>query len=176
MTERQTELLMRLRTEFDRSFAVPARAEASGFVELLGFRVGETSYAVGLADVAAVHELRAVTRVPGQRLGFEGITFAQGQFVAVYDLAALIEARSESGSCRWLLISRQDRQVGFAVDAMDGYLRTSPDNVVAMPDQQLGSAVQQSVVEGSTTRLIVNFAALIDALARDTEREAGNRR
>jgi chemotaxis signal transduction protein len=177
IAQTQADPLAQLRTEFDRSFTRPARTETSNFFEVLTFRVGDGRYAVRLGQVASVQEVRAVTRVPGRRLGFEGLVAVQGQLVAVYDLAALIAAPGNAISRRWLLVCRDERQVGFLVDVVDGYLRSSPEHLVTMTDRQHDdTAVYQAISEGAVTRLVVDFTALLTALRREVEREGRSAR
>ncbi|HMA97334.1 MAG TPA: chemotaxis protein CheW, partial [Polyangiaceae bacterium] len=123
-------LLAQLRSEFDHEFAEPPRQERAESLEFLSFRAGGGNYAVTLGEVAAVQEIRSVTRVPGNRPGFDGLVTFQDQLVAVFSLAILIAAPQPSTDCRWLLVCRADRQVGFSVDGIDGYQRASISEVI----------------------------------------------
>jgi chemotaxis signal transduction protein len=174
---RESALLERLRDDFDKSFAKAARSATVDEIEILGLGVGDGAYAVRLADVAAVHEIGAITRVPGRRPGFDGLTTAQGQLVAVYDLARLVAAPGASRARRWLLVARADAEVGFAVDAVEGYRRVASERVVpAAGKDAAGSAVRSAIDEVSGPRLLVDLEALVAELRRSLGvREGGSR-
>lgn len=173
MTESvQTNLCVRLRDEFDRSFTLGSRAITETAIELLGFRVGDGSYAVRLEQIATVQEIRNVTRIPGQASGLEGLLAVQGQLVAIYDLAVLLRSPGNALSRRWLLICRNEPQVGFAVDSIDGYLRKSQADLVAANEQhQRHLAISHALDEEPSVRLVVEFNVLTDALRRDLVQE-----
>jgi purine-binding chemotaxis protein CheW len=174
---RAVDFLEQLRGDFDRSFAQPSKTEATELVEFLAFRVGGTCYAVRLQHVGAVHELRAMTRVPCHSPGFDGLTAVQGQLVAVYDLAAWVTTTGKASSRRWLLVCHEDRQVGFTVDTVDGYLRIPPSRVVATEDsQQRSTSVSHAFDDDSGPRLVVDFSLLLDSLRHVVEREGVNTR
>lgn len=178
MVEAQrTDLLTQLRDDFDRSFVLPTQTATDELVEFLGFRIGDTGYAVQLGNVGTVHEIRSVTRVPCRFLGFEGLVAVQNQLVAVYDLAVLAAAPGKSTSRRWLLVCRDDRQVGFAVDAVDAYLRVPLSRVIATADsQQCNTAVRQAIDHSAMVRLVVDFPTLLTSLRRDIDREGRSTR
>ena len=164
----QSDLITRLRTEFDRSFTLNTHTVTEAPVELLTFRVGEGKYAARLEHIATVYEIRTVTRIPGQASGLEGLVAVQGQLVTVYDLAVLLRAPGNTISRRWLLVCSHDRQLGFAVDAIDGYVRKSPTALVPASDnQQHHLAVSHALEEESSTRLLVDFTVLLNSLRRD---------
>ncbi|MGC4070695.1 MAG: chemotaxis protein CheW [Polyangiaceae bacterium] len=155
-------LLAQLREEFDREFGRPARALTTEHVEFLGFRAGGGTYAVDLGDVSIVHEIRHVTRVPSAHRGFEGLVTVLDDLVAVYDLAALLVGAKSDSARRWLLVSRKDGQVGFAVQAVDGYLRTPRSKIVSQKGRSgRGDFLGDAIDEEEGLRRIVDFGALI---------------
>jgi chemotaxis signal transduction protein len=168
----EASLLEQLRAEFDRDFAKRVHVEAGDIVEFLGFSAGDGRYSVLLSEVAAVHEIRTVTRIPGRRPGFEGLVAVQDQLIAVYDLAVLIAAPNIATSRRWLLVSREERQVGFAVDAVDGYQRIPRSRVVQTPERESRTVViRQAIDEGQSSRLVVGFSALVAGIRMDIDRQ-----
>jgi chemotaxis signal transduction protein len=165
-------LLAQLREEFDREFGRPARALTTEYVEFLGFRAGGRAYAVDLGDVSIVHEIRHVTRVPSAHPGFEGLVTVLDELVAVYDLAAILGGAKSDAARRWLLVSRKDGQIGFAVQAVDGYLRTPRSKIVSQKgrtgrDDVAGDAIDEE--EG--LRRIVEFGTLIANIRSTVEGE-----
>jgi chemotaxis signal transduction protein len=165
-------LLAQLREEFDREFGRPVRALTTEYVEFLGFRAGGGAYAVDLGDVSIVHEIRHVTRVPSAQQGFEGLVTVLDDLVAVYDLAALLEGAKSDSARRWLLVSRKDSQVGFAVQAVDGYLRTPRSKIVSQRDRKSREDfVRDAIDEEEGVRRIVDFGALIAYIRTTIEGE-----
>lgn len=165
----EASFLEQLRAEFDHDFVKPAQGEAIDLAEYLGFSSADGKYAVLLQQVAAVQEIRTVTSVPGAgtRTGFEGLATVQDQLVAVYDIAGLIASPGQAGARRWLLVCQADRQLGFAVDAVDGYLRVPRTQVVKAQSEDRVDAIRQAISEDRATRLVVDFAALIAELRRN---------
>jgi chemotaxis signal transduction protein len=169
---RQAALLTQLQVDFDRSFSQPARPGATDLVEFLGFSTGNGCYAAQLNQVAAVREIRALTRVPGKRSGFEGLVATQGQLVAVYDLAVLIAAPASATMRRWLLVYHDDHQVGFAVDAVDCYLQIPRARIVSAKDPEHQNAiVSKAIDEGPTARLVVNLDAVLASIRRSVSQD-----
>lgn len=172
--EAGTALLERLRREFDQSFARPSREDAEDWVELLAFRLGSGKYATRLAQIAAVQPRRALTRVPGSRAGFDGLTAVHGQLVAVYDLGVLTAAPGPATARRWLLLCREERQLAFAVDAIDGYMRVARSRLVeAGCADPRGALVSQALDDGGSPRLLVDVTHAIRELRRALCSEGG---
>lgn len=167
IASQEVSFLEQLRTEFDRDFAKPAHAESANLEEYLGFSTADGKYAVLLQQVGAVQEIRTVTRVPGGRAGFEGLATVQDQLVAVYDLAALIAAPGRAGARRWLLVCQADRQVGFAIDAVDGYLRVPLGHIVQAQSEHRVDSIRQAIDQQDVPRLVVDLVALIAAIRRN---------
>lgn len=172
-SDKQTELLNRLHSEFDASFAEPARAGVTRFLEFLGLRIGDADYAIELEQIAAVHELRDVTHVPGHLPGCLGIAAVQSQLVAVYDLAASIAQSGEHRACRWLILSSSERQVGFAVDSVDGFLRVLPEKIVTISERQQSAKVAQRAVDEGSGRIILDLNAMVDAIRTQVDSAMG---
>lgn len=172
--DEELSLLERLRSDFDRGFAARVRPETDAWEELLGLRTGEGRYAVQLRQIAAVHPIRAVTRVPGRRAGFEGLIAVHGQLVAVYDLAVLVAAGGATKACRWLLIGRDEPRLGFAFDAVEGYRRV-PRASLAAAGEGAGGVVTMAIEDGESPRLLLDLEALGAEVGRSVGRSGGRR-
>lgn len=121
---------VRMREEFDRSFALAPELEKPGMVDLLQLRVAERSYVVRLAEVAAVHAERRVVGVPTPDPKLLGLVGLRGSIAPVFDLAlALGHARATAP--RWLLELRSARPCALAFAQLEGHLR--------LPTEQLTS-------------------------------------
>jgi chemotaxis signal transduction protein len=126
-----------LRTDFDRSFADPPRAEVAGHDDLLAVRAGGVRYALRLTQAAGLFPDRPVTRLPGPLPALLGVAGFRGAIVPVYDLAAVLGTRStaagsrETGNVpRWLVLAAGNPPVALAFEALDGHLRMPRDELV----------------------------------------------
>ncbi|MGI5242552.1 chemotaxis protein CheW [Dactylosporangium sp. CA-139066] len=132
--------LAALRTDFDRSFADPPRAEVAGHDDLLAIRAGGVRYALRLPQAAGLFPDRPVTRLPGPLPALLGVAGFRGAIVPVYDLAAVLGTRgtaagsSASGTvARWLVLAAGNPPVALAFEALDGHLRVPRDGLVEEP-------------------------------------------
>lgn len=171
----ETTALARMRREFDAGFSRIVEGRQEDLAHILRFRAGDARYAVEIAEVGEVHELSKVTRVPGHRQGFEGISAVRGQLVAVYDLAATLGGAGHTGHARWLLVARSDRHVGFSVASVDGYLAVPRSRLVRPQSSDAGhAAAHLALEEEDGIRLVLRFEDLLTELRRTfAPREAG---
>jgi purine-binding chemotaxis protein CheW len=152
-----------LRGAFDSAFAQPPRAEIDALEDLLAIRVGDTPYALRIADVAGLHADRTVTPVPGAPSDTLGLAGFRGVIVAVYDLRVLLHAPGE-GPCRWLVTAAADERVAFAFDQFERHVRV-PTAAIASEHAATGAA-RETVRTGDDVRPIVRMSALVDTINR----------
>ncbi|MBI2393390.1 MAG: chemotaxis protein CheW [Deltaproteobacteria bacterium] len=115
--------LAALRREFDESFARAAAAAAGDSERLVAVRLGGDRFALRVAEIASVHPITAITRLPGAPRGQLGIVNVRGQLAAVYDAATLLGYTSAGEPHRWCALCAEDRGMGLAIGAVEGYLR-----------------------------------------------------
>ena len=121
--------LRRLRADFDRSFAEPARSHDEEHVELLLVRAGERPYAIRLSQTSGVHPDRPVTPLPGPLPALLGLAGFAGAVVPVYDLAALLEHPVPERP-RWLVLAAGTPPLGLAFHHLDGHVRAAGSDIV----------------------------------------------
>ncbi|MGI5860638.1 MAG: chemotaxis protein CheW [Myxococcales bacterium] len=98
-TERQAERLSPARVqeildERARALArVPAPRRAAGRLELVAFRLGQERYALESAYVRRLLRRARLTETPGAPAPLRGLINLQGEVVAVFDLAAVLQGR-----------------------------------------------------------------------------------
>ncbi|MBW6435392.1 chemotaxis protein CheW [Actinoplanes hulinensis] len=119
----------RLREEFDRSFAEPARVLECGTVELLAVSAGDRPYALRLAEASGVHPDRPVTPLPTSVRALLGVAGFAGAVVPVYDLAALL-GHPVPRRPRWLLLAHGTPPLALAFHELDRHLRVPLADVV----------------------------------------------
>jgi chemotaxis signal transduction protein len=129
-----------MRAEFDASFAavpMPRRADPHS---VLSLRVDDEPCLVRLADVARVIARPALTAVPTPTPALLGLTFSQGDVIAVYDLGRLL-GRSPLPP-RWLVVAAADPSIGLAFARFDGHRRITgeePGSVLLDMTSLIGS-------------------------------------
>jgi len=121
--------LDRLRDDFDRSFAEPARSHDEEHLELLTIRAGGRPYAIKLSQSSGVHPDRPVTPLPGPLPALLGLAGFAGAVVPVYDLAALLDHPVAEVS-RWLVLAAGTPPLGLAFHELDGHVRAAVSDII----------------------------------------------
>ncbi|MBO3738989.1 chemotaxis protein CheW [Actinoplanes flavus] len=119
----------RLREEFDRSFAEPARVLECETVELLAVGAGDRPYALRLTEASGVHPDRPVTPLPTSIRALLGVAGFAGAVIPVYDLAALL-GHPVPRRPRWLLLAKGTPPLALAFHELDRHLRVPLADVV----------------------------------------------
>ena len=145
----------RLRGDFDRSFAEPARSHDVEHVELLAIRAGGRPYAIRLSQTSGLHPDRPVTVLPGPLPALLGLAGFAGTAVPVYDLAALL-GHPVSERPRWLVLATGRPPLGLAFHELDGHVRVDAAAIVGGDDT---GPVRGMVALPGGTRPIVDVAA-----------------
>ena len=119
----------RLRGDFDRSFAEPARVGGGDSVELLAIGVGGRPYALRLSHACGVHPDRPVTPLPSTVAALLGIAGFAGTVVPVYDLAALM-GHPITERPRWLVLTIGSPPLALAFHELHHHLRVPVTDVI----------------------------------------------
>jgi chemotaxis signal transduction protein len=119
----------RLRGDFDRSFAEPARSHDVEHVELLAIRAGGRPYAIRLSQTSGLHPDRPVTPLPGPLPALLGLAGFAGTAVPIYDLAALL-GHPVTERPRWLVVAAGTPPLGLAFHDLDGHIRVDATAIV----------------------------------------------
>ena len=122
----------RLRREFDASFADPPHARMEGAVDLLEIRIGAEQVALYTDSISAVRVGIQVTPVPTPVPSLLGIASADGQIVAVHDLAKVLRFGQQQEP-RWLA-SVRGHAIAFAFTAFDRHVRVEAAAILATAD------------------------------------------
>jgi len=148
-----------LRTEFDGSFAEPARRHTVEHVELLAVRAGGRPYALRLSQTAGLHPDRPVTPLPSPLPALLGLAGFAGTVVPVFDLAALL-GHPIATRPRWLVLASGTPPLAFAFHDLDGHVRVAAGAIVAESDGgAAGGSLRGMVGLPGGTRPIVDVPA-----------------
>jgi purine-binding chemotaxis protein CheW len=164
MTDRETrsDRARQLRAELDASFARPRELVRPAMVDLLAIRVGETPFALRLAETDAVLADRPITRLPSPLSELLGLCAIRGAIVPVYDLAALLgRAVDRRHAPRWLVLMKNRELIALAFDALDGQV-VVPAAEIAAP---AGDAAHDgTVLVQGVLRPLIRIASVLDAI------------
>lgn len=148
-----------LRTDFDRSFAEPARDHDDQYAELLAVRAGGRPYALLLSQASGLFSDRPVTPLPGPQPALLGLAGFGGTIVPVYDLAALL-GHPVPERPRWLVLAAGSPQLALAFHHLDGHLRVPATAILGEADGRAGDHLLRGmVVLPAGTRPIIDLPA-----------------
>jgi chemotaxis signal transduction protein len=119
-----------MRGEFDASFTRMPAPRAADPDNVLVVRVDDEPCLLRLSDIGRLVSrpvLTAVPPAPGTAPSLLGLSWCQGELVAVHDLGRLL-GRSPTPP-RWLAVTAAAPTVGLAFAQFDGHRRIAPDEV-----------------------------------------------
>ena len=117
-----------LRHSFDSSFSRPPPPQKDAGEALLRLQVGGASLGVRLHQLAGLHLMPRLVRLPGGPASLLGLVGIRGQLIAVHDLAALL-GLPPGEPPKWLLLAGGARRVGLAATGFEGQLRATREQV-----------------------------------------------
>ena len=153
--------VMRLRREFDETFAKPSEPQVIR-ESFLGMGLRGDPFAIRIRQIEGVLTERRVVALPTAVAAFAGLTTHRGSLVAVYDLGMLL-GYAGAATLRWVVTVRvSDAVVGLAFDRFDGHYR-----VVAAAETSDGSSGLLAVVPGMPDgRPVIDVLFLLDSVLR----------
>jgi chemotaxis signal transduction protein len=152
-----------LRNAFDDAFQAPPRPDPEATLDVLTLAVGEDLFAVRVEDVSHVQAHPVVVGMPDLPRACLGVAGHRGKLVAVFDLARLL-GRPPVGKVGVLLVARDDPSVGFAVAAIERYLRV-PRSSIAEPADDTG--VHIGTLLGDRKAVLVSLERVREALTAE---------
>jgi chemotaxis signal transduction protein len=152
----------RLRQEFDGAFARAAADPTQAAGALLAITAAGTPYVVSLAEVSGARRCGPVTLLPDPAPGVVGLATVQAALVVVYDLAWIVDPQVAPRERPWLLVTREDPEVGLAVDAVQGLLRARDEQWLAL--QHPCARVERAMQSKDIRYALVGLAGLASEL------------
>jgi purine-binding chemotaxis protein CheW len=118
---------------------------------LVGFEVGDVSYAVPIKAVKEIVTPVELTALPHAPRAVAGVADHRGEVIPIIDLRARfgLEARDDPRRCKWILVEVQGRSVGLAVDRVTEVFGTGGRELKEAP--ALGSGDDARGIMGVTT-------------------------
>lgn len=117
-----------LRDSFDSSFSRPPPPQQDPGEALLRLRVGGISLAVRLSQLAGLHLMPRLVRLPDAPASLLGLVGLRGQLIAVHDVASLLGLQTGEPP-GWLLLAGGARRVGLAATGFEGQLRATREQL-----------------------------------------------
>jgi chemotaxis signal transduction protein len=124
-------------------------------------RVGSELYALPVAHVLEVGEMRDLTAAPGASRATLGVCNLRGDLLAVFDLAAVLGLPRSDAPQRMLVAERGGARAGFAVDEVTDV------NELPEADQEVDSDLLSSaaLIDGSLVG-VIDIDRLFDTLEK----------
>ena len=118
---------------------------------LVGFAVGDVSYAVPIADVREIVNPLMLTELPHAPAAVVGVADHRGDVIPVVDLRTRFGLRSlaDRQRCKWLLVQVEGRLIGLIVDRVLDVFGTSGAEI--RPAPSLGGGEEARGILGVTT-------------------------
>ena len=106
----------------------------SAELQLVGFRVGQQSYALPIESVREIVRPPEITAVPQSPAHVAGVMNLRGRILPVIDLRKRFSMPAETSSKnRVLVTSEEGKFVGFLVDSASEVLKVLPDAIEPSP-------------------------------------------
>jgi chemotaxis signal transduction protein len=160
-----------LRSEFDRSFALPLVEGARDTIDLVAIRIGDRPYALASTELGGLMSGRRLIPLPSPDPALGGLVGLRGALAAAFDLGVLLGLRASAVPTRWLALSARDRQLALSFDGLDGYLRV-PRSALRATETREGELVERVLVDDSGHRPV----AAVDKIAEFLSRRASSAR
>ena len=153
-----------LRRDFDASFAAPPRSDADTFEDFLAIRIAGDSYAIRLADVAALAARPAVAPLPSRRPECLGLVGHKGALAALFSLPALLGANAGASAPRWMVLLRAGAGLALAFDDYEGCARVALSALASLGEAAKRRHVARAARHGGVTRLIIDIPSIVNDL------------
>src|SRR6185295_15873440 len=102
---------------------------------LVGFIVGDVSYAVPIASVREIVNPGPLTSLPHLPTAVAGVADHRGEVIVVVDLRARfgLSPAMDQSRTKWVLLAVGERSIGLIVDQVTEVFGTGGDHVRAAP-------------------------------------------
>jgi chemotaxis signal transduction protein len=153
-----------LRRDFDRSFAEPERMVRESRERLLGLSIDGCAYALHLASITVLSEIRKIVSVPGSQPELLGIVGHRGVLVPAFDLGRLLGHR-RCLRARWIVLCRSDDPIALAFADLDGQLEVDSKDVRPLEGDARRQHVE-AIAAGTPPRALVAVRSVLYTLTR----------
>ena len=116
--------------------------------QLVVFRLGREAYGVDIGQVQGIERMQPITKVPHTPNFVEGVINLRGQVTPVITLRTRfgLETTENTKETRIVVVRMEEAWVGLVVDAVEGVLRITSDQVE--PPSELVTTVEAEYLRG----------------------------
>lgn len=159
--------LLRLKREFDQSFAAAERASELEFEDLLVVRVASATYAVRARETNGLTTTAGASGVPSPMPELEGLVGLRGALVPLFRLSALLGSGEAAEASRWMLLMGRDEPIGLGFQEPEGYHRLPRAALVPAGDAAgAGAFVREIATIESRSLAVLDVPRLLSELQR----------
>lgn len=142
--------------------------EQEGLIQLVGFGIGNEQFGVDILSVREIIRSAPVTPVPNSPMFVEGVINLRGDIIPVIDLRKRLNLFNEKSELdkNWVLIlSINNRIVGFIVDKVTEVLKV-PENNIEPPPNIIVAGLENQYIQGvceipGSLLVILNFESVL---------------
>ena len=156
--------LQRLRSEFDESFAHPARAPDGASIGLLEVTVAGQAFLIRVSEVSAVYADKAISALPGAAPDLLGVAGFRGSVVAIFDLGLLLGLHGAS-SHRWVIQARNEH-IGFALESFIGHAQVPAGTLHATREPGATDTGQEVAQIRGVSHPLIELSSVVDRVKR----------
>lgn len=153
-----------LRRSFDQTFTAAVQVVSPDFEDLLGLRLGGDSYAVRLAEIAALLPERKIVALPSPLPELLGVAGLRGGIVPVYSLRALLGHGAGTERASWIILAGSDPVIGLAFDQFEGHLRIARSQITAGRDGAPRAHVGEVARVAEALRGIISVRSIVETV------------
>ena len=133
----------------------------SGDVKVIVFQLEDEEYGIPVQQVQSIEKVEHITRVPRTAPYIKGVINLRGVVTPIIDLRSRfgLEPLENSESSRMIIVSKDDMEVGFIVDAANDVLDISAETIEPAPE--VVGAIEVGYIEG-VAKLDKRLIVMID--------------
>lgn len=133
----------------------------SGDIKVIVFQLEDEEYGIPVQQVQSIEKVEHITRVPRTAPYIKGVINLRGVVTPIIDLRSRfgLEPLKDSESSRMIIVSKEDIEVGFIVDAANDVLDLSAETIE--PPPEVVGAIEVGYIEG-VAKLEKRLIVMID--------------
>ncbi|WP_226665666.1 chemotaxis protein CheW [Metabacillus litoralis] len=133
----------------------------SNDVKVIVFQLKDEEYGIPVEQVRSIEKVQHITRVPKTSSYIKGVINLRGVVTPIIDLRRRfdLEEVENSDSTRMIIVSREDIEVGFIVDAANDVIDINQESIEPAPE--VVGSVQAEYIQG-VAKLEKRLIVMID--------------
>jgi len=157
----------------DEANEIKTEGISSNEVQLVGFKLSEEEYAVGVSEVQEIIRVPEITRIPKAPPSIEGVINLRDKVLPILSLRKKFDLKNieKTDSLRIIVVNAGEVSMGMIVDSVSEVLRLSKDTIEPPPSIASGIDAQYlkgigKLEEGKRLLLLLDLVKLLTASER----------